>query len=181
MIHLGLSERSSVEETLERMRATKIQELDHLRFKEWTRDQKGLEFTQVMTVPYETPNVRIVMEDSEVKDRIWVRCASKEVLAQTPLNHSVNVGEAVQMDSRTWCLITANSMKERVKPENLAKAWRSLMYQRLPSQNLAIQAFDWYRGAFHFQDWYRLVAAHMPRRMERANRSLPDSSIVTQG
>ena len=60
-------------------------------------------------------------------------------------------------------MITANSVKERVKPENLAKAWRSLMYQQLPSQNLAIQAFDWHRGAFHFQDWYRLIDAHMPK------------------
>ena len=53
LIHLGFSERSSVEGTLERMRATKIKDLDQLRFKEWTRDLKGLEFTQIMTVPYE--------------------------------------------------------------------------------------------------------------------------------
>ena len=161
-IHLGLSERSSVESTLERMKATKIQELDQIRFKEWTRDQKGLEFTQVMTVPYETPKVRIVMDESEVKDRVWIRCASREVLAQKQLNRYVGVGEAVQMDWRTWCLVTADTVKERVKPENLAKAWRSLMYQQLPSQNLAMQAFDWHRGAFHFQDWYRLIDAHMP-------------------
>ena len=52
-------------------------------------------------------------------------------------------------------------VKERVKPGNLAKTWRSLMYQQLPSQNLAIQAFDWHGGAFHFQNWYRLIAAHV--------------------
>ena len=116
----------------------------------------------MMTVPYETPKVRIVMDESEVKDRVWIRCASREVLAQKQLNHYVGVGEAVQIDWRTWCLVTADSVKERVKPENLAKAWRSLMYQQLPSQNLAMQAFDWHRGAFHFQDWYRLIDAHMP-------------------
>ena len=37
MIHLGFSERTPLEETLERMRATKLQDLDHLQFKEWTR------------------------------------------------------------------------------------------------------------------------------------------------
>ena len=63
LIHLGLSEKSSVEQTLGRMRATKIQDLEQLRFEEWIRDQRGLEFTQVITVPYETPIVRIVMED----------------------------------------------------------------------------------------------------------------------
>ena len=46
LIHLVLTEKSSVEEILERMRATKIQDLDQLRFKEWTCDQTGLEFTQ---------------------------------------------------------------------------------------------------------------------------------------
>ena len=58
MIHLGLSERTPKEETLKRMRTTHLQDLDYLRFKEWTQDLKGLEFVQIMTVPYEAPNVK---------------------------------------------------------------------------------------------------------------------------
>ena len=142
------------------MRATKLQDLKHIRFKEWTRDQTGLEFTQVMIVPYETPNVKLVMEDSDTKDRIWVRCASRKELARKYSSEFVKTGKAVQTDWNTWSLITSDSVKERVQPENLSKAWRSLMYQQLPSQNLAIQAFDWHTGAFHFQDWYKLISAH---------------------
>ena len=75
----------------------------------------------------------------------------------------VDVGGAEQIDSKMWCLMTAHSSKERVKPENLEKAWKSLVHQPLTSRNLFLQAFDWYRGAFHFQDWYRLVTACAPR------------------
>ena len=35
---------------------------------------KGLEFSRILTVPYETPNVRIVSEDPGSQDRIWIRC-----------------------------------------------------------------------------------------------------------
>ena len=104
MIYLGLSERSTAAEALERMEATKMQELDSLRFSEWTKDLKGLEFTQIVTVPYEASNVNVVMEDMEPEDRVWVRCASREVLAQAQLGRVANVGEAVQVDPRTWCL-----------------------------------------------------------------------------
>ena len=102
--HLGLNEKSYVLQILERMRATKIQDLKHLRFKEKTRDQTGLEFTQVMIVPYETPNVKFVMEDSDTKDRIWVRCASREELARKYSIEFVRTGEAVQTDWNTWSL-----------------------------------------------------------------------------
>ena len=44
MIHLGLSERTPIDETLEQMRTTNIQDLDYLRFKEWAQELKGLEF-----------------------------------------------------------------------------------------------------------------------------------------
>ena len=116
----------------------------------------------MVTVPYETPNIQIVTEEVQVRDRIWVQCASREVLASALMGGSATVGEAVQMDWRTWCLITSHSIKEKVRPEILGKSWRSLMYQQLPSQKLSIQGFDCYRGAFHFQDWYRLIAAHVP-------------------
>ena len=62
-IHLGFKEKPSVEDTLKRMRETKIEDLDQIRFKEWMHDLKGLEFSQILTVPYETPHVRIVSED----------------------------------------------------------------------------------------------------------------------
>ena len=45
-------EKPSVEDTLKRMKETKIQDLDQLRFKEWTPDLKGLEFSRILTVPY---------------------------------------------------------------------------------------------------------------------------------
>ena len=163
MIHLGLSERTPIEETLQRMRTTNLQDLDYLRFKEWTQELKGLEFVQIMTVPYEAPNVKIVMEDLTPEDGILVLCTNQEALARTHPRCMVNVGEAVQIDSKTWCLMTAHSVKECVKPENLEKAWKSLVRQPLASRKLFLQAFDWYRGAFHFQDWYRLVTACTPR------------------
>ena len=85
MVYLGLSERATAAKALERMEATKMQGLDSLRFNEWTKDLRGLEFTQIVTVPYEASNVNVVMEDMEPEDRVWVRCASREVLAQAQL------------------------------------------------------------------------------------------------
>ena len=162
MIYLVLSETATVAEALERMEATKMQELDGFRFSEWTRDLKGLEFTQIVTVPYEASNVNVVMEDTGPEDRVWVRCASREILAQTQLGCVANVGEAVQVDPRTWCLITADTMKEMVKPVTLEKAWKSLLQQLTDNRNLCLPVFDWYRGQFHFQDWYPLVVACTP-------------------
>ena len=94
------------------------------------------------------------MEDLTLEDGILVLCTNQEALARTHPGCMVDVGEAVQNDSKTWCLMTAHSVKERVKPENLEKAWKSLVHQPLTSRNLFLQAFDWYREAFHFQDWY---------------------------
>ena len=37
------------------------------------------------------------------------------------------------------------------------------MHQPLTSRNLFLEAFDWYRGGFHFQDWYQHVTACAPR------------------
>ena len=45
VIHLDFKEKPSVEDTLKRMKETKIQDLDQLRFKQWTPDLKGLEFS----------------------------------------------------------------------------------------------------------------------------------------
>ena len=183
IIHLDFKERLSVEDTLKRMKETKIQDLDQLRFKEWTPDLKGLEFSRILTVPYETPNVRIVSEDPRSQDRIWIRCATLEDVVQTHGHYFAKVGDAVQVDSRTWCLITANTVKESVKPENLAKVWKSLRCQQLPSGNLIMHAFDWYRGAFHFQDWYRLVTACASKRWDvlvvanRTHQLSPGTSV----
>ena len=124
MIYLGLLERSIAADALESMETTEIQELDSLHFREWTKDLKGMEITQVMTVPYEVLNVRIVMEDLEPMDRIRVRGANKKVLAQTHLDCSADVDDAVQVDSGTWCLMTANTMRERVKSVDLEKVWK---------------------------------------------------------
>ena len=170
VIHLDFKEKPSVEDTLKRMKETKIQDLDQLRFKEWTPDLKGLEFSRILTVPYETQNVRIVSEDPGSQDRIWIKCATLEDVVQTHGLYFAKVGDAVQVDSRTWCLITANTVRESVKPENLAKALKSLRSQQLPSGNLIMHAFDWYRGAFHFQDWYRLVTATCIKEMGCAHR-----------
>ena len=180
---MDFKEKPSVEDTLKRMKETKIQDLDQLRFKEWTPDLKGLEFSRVLTVPYETPNVRIVSEDPGSQDRIWIRCATLEDVVQTHGLYFAKVGDAVQVDSRTWCLITANTVRESVKPENLAKAWKSLRCQQLPSGNLIMHAFDWYRGAFHFQDWYRLVTASMSKKWDvlmvanRTHQLSPGTSV----
>ena len=163
MIHLGLSERTPIDETLERMRTTKIQDLDHLRFKEWTEDLRGLDFVQIMSVPYEAPNVKVVMEDLTPEYGILVLCTNQEALARRHPGWQVDLSEAVQIVVETWCLITANSVKERVNPENLEKAWKSLVHQPLTTRNLSLQDFDWYRGLFHFQDWYHLATTCAPR------------------
>ena len=151
MIYLGLSETATVAEALQRMEATKMQELDNLRFREWTKDLKGLEFTQAVTVPYEVPNASIVMDETEPEGRTWVRCANLEALAQTPLGHAAaQVGDVVQMDAKTWCLITARTMREAVNPINLEKAWKSLLQRPEIGKHLCLPVFDWYRGQFKF-------------------------------
>ena len=63
------------------MRTTNLQDLDYLGFKEWTQELKGLEFVQIMTVPYEAPNVKIVMDDLTPEDGILVLCTNQEALA----------------------------------------------------------------------------------------------------
>ena len=52
--------------------------------------------------------------------------------------------------------------------------------QQLPSGNLIMHAFDWYRGAFHFEDWYRLVMVKHVEEMGYTRGSQQDSSIVSR-
>ena len=69
-------------------------------------------------------------------------------------------------------MITANCVKERVKPEILEKDLINLVHQPLPGQKL-----------FHFQDWYRFVTACNPREWKlhilanRTYRLSPEMSV----
>ena len=75
----------------------------------------------------------------------------------------------MQIDSVTRCLITANSVSRN---ESNLKIWKKpgngLVHQPLTSQNLFLQAFDWYYGPFHFQHCYRLCDGVYKTRMELA-------------
>ena len=58
-------------------------------------DLKALELIQVMTMPFEVPNVKIVMDDSLPEEGILLVCTNQEALTRTHPERLVGVGEAV--------------------------------------------------------------------------------------
>ena len=139
------------------MDKTHTDEVSCFRFKEWTKDEEGLEFVLGVTMPPLPPNIVFETSGEALETCLSIRCVSAElVLDQYAVN--VTVGDVYQPADDWWLLITAQDSNALVRSVDLIVCLENLRTLTNKDQILGFQIFDFFRGKFHFHDWIELIA-----------------------
>ena len=150
-IYASTWKRSNLDEILERMEKSTLEDVEKVQFLEWTRDGRSLEFSVSVMVPFQDSSLEI----AEAQGRYsLVSCVDQETLLEEGWNKEP--GEVACSEPDSWKLVVAATKSEKVKPETLMICIRKLVEQCSPKTTLAMYAQDWHRGQFKFQDWYEL-------------------------
>ena len=152
-IYASTWKRSNLDEILDKMEKTNIEDVENVKFLEWTRDGCSLEFSVNVVIPFLGESIEIAELDSGIRYSM-VSCIDHESLREEGRN--MEPGEVVFCELNSWKLVVATSKSEKVKPETLMICIRNLLEQCQPDTHLALHAQEWHRGQFKFQDWYEL-------------------------
>ena len=123
-IYASTWERSNLDEVLERMEKSTLDDVEEVQFLEWSRDGCSLEFSVSVLIPFQDGNIEI----AEVQGRCaMVKCVDQETLLEEGWNEEP--GEVACSEPDSWKLVVAASKSERVKPETLMICIRRLLEQ----------------------------------------------------
>ena len=132
------------------MSKSKVAEEPCPRFKEWTSDLRGLEFTLAVTVPPVTPNIVFGPFNFERKTIQMVRCITADLLSA----------------QYWWLLVTVSHTHSLVQPDNLRSCLESLRTVVTEELILCFHIVDLYRGKLQFRWGLELIItlfANFPR------------------
>ena len=152
-IYASTWERASLDEILDRMENSTIEDVEKVQFLEWTRDGRSLEFSVSVVIPFQEEQIEVAEWESRGPD-VMVSCIDQESLLEEGRN--TKPGEVNWSEAGGCQLVVAASKSEKVKPETLMICIRKLLEQCAPKTTLAMHAQEWHRGQFRFQDWYEL-------------------------
>ena len=147
------------------MSKSKVAEEPCPRFKEWTRDLRGLEFTLAVTVPPVTPNIVFGPFNCEREPIQMVRCITADLLSDR-YGVTCQPGEVYRPAQYWWLLVTASHTHTLVQPDNLRSCLESLRTVVTEELILCFHIVDLYRGKLQFRWWLELIItlfANFPR------------------
>ena len=133
-----------VDVVLEELSKSKIAEEPCPRFKEWTSDLRGLEFTLAVTVPPVTPNIAFGPFNYEREPIQMVRCITADLLSDK-YGITCQPGEVYRQAKYWWLLVTAPNAHSLVQPDSLRSCLESL--RTVVTEELIL--------CFHIVDLYR--------------------------
>ena len=129
-----------------------------LRFKEWTSDHKGLEFTLPVVVPPVPNNVVFGPFNFEREPIQMVRCITADLL-HDQYGILLEPGNVYQPARNWWLMITAQESCDLVHPNSLRSCLECLRTEASTELILCFQIVDLCRGKLKFQWWLELIVA----------------------
>ena len=145
-----------VDVVLEELSKSKIAEEPCPRFKEWTSDLRGLEFTLAVTVPPVTPNIVFGPFNYEREPIQMVRCITANLLSDK-YGITCQPGEVYCPAQYWWLLVTAPHAHSLVQPNSLRSCLESLRTVVTEELILCFHIVDLYRGKLRFRWWLELI------------------------
>ena len=128
------------------------------RFKEWTYDLRGLEFTLPVTVPPLPNNIAFGPFNYEREPIQMVRCIPADLLYDR-YNVVATPGDVYQPTTHWWLLVTAPRASDLVDPLTLHTCLESLRTMASPNKITCFHVIDLYRGKVKFEWWLELIIA----------------------
>ena len=142
-----------VDVVLEELSKSKIAEEPCPRFKEWTSDLRGLEFTLAVTVPPVTPNIVFGPFNYE---REPIQMVTADLLSDK-YGITCQPGEVYCPAQYWWLLVTAPHAHSLVQPDSLRSCLESLRTVVTEELILCFHIVDLYRGKLRFRWWLELI------------------------
>ena len=147
-----------VDYILSKMKDSTIAKAPCPRFKEWTYDLVGLEFTLPITVPPLPTNIAFGPFNYEREPIQMIRCIPADLLYDK-YNVTAKPGDVYQPTSNWWLLVTAKQTSDLVHPTNLNTCLESLRTMASPDRITCFHTIDLYRGKIKFEWWLELIIA----------------------
>ena len=131
------------------------------RFKEWTHDRRGLEFSLPAIVSPVPMNIAFGPFNYEREPIQMVRCITADLL-HNKYGITATEGDVCQPAQDWWLLGTAYQVSHLVHPKNLRSCFENLCTVSTPDLILCFHIIDLYRGKVKFQWWFELIIAFLP-------------------
>ena len=145
-----------VDVILEKLSLPGVEKAPCPRFKEWTSDEKGLEFTLPTVMPPVPNNSAFGPFNFEREPVQMARCITADMLCD---KYGVPVEPGgVYSPVPHWCLlVTAPRVETIVEPLHLLSCLESLRTLTTTDLILCFHIVDWYRGKVKFAWWLELI------------------------
>ena len=126
------------------------------RFKEWTSDEKGLEFTLPTVMPPVPNNIAFGPFNFEREPVQMARCITADLLCDK-YGVQVEPGGVYSPAPHWWLLVTAPRVETIVGPLHLLSCSESLRTLTTTDLIICFHIVDWYRGKVKFAWWLELI------------------------
>ena len=154
-----------VDAILERLSSPGVAKAPCPRFKEWTSDGKGLEFTLATVMPPVPSNIVFGPFNFEREPVQMVRCITADLLGDKYGIH-VEPGGVYSPAPHWWLLVTAPRVETIAEPLHLLSCLEGLRTLTTTDLILCFHIVDWYRGKVRFAWWLEMIItcfANYPR------------------
>ena len=145
-----------VDTVLEKLSSPGVAKAPCPRFKEWTSDGKGLEFTLATVMPPVPSNIAFGPFNFEREPVQMVRCITADLLGDKYGIH-VDPGGVYSPAPHWWLLVTAPRVEAIVEPLHLLSCLEGLRTLTTADLILCFHIIDWYRGKVKFAWWFELI------------------------
>ena len=145
-----------VDAILEKLSLSGVEKAPYPRFKEWTSDEKGLEFTLPTVMPSVPNNTAFGPFNFEREPVQMARCITADLLCDK-YGVQVEPGGVYSPASHWWLLVTAPRVETIVEPLHLLSCLESLRTLTTTDLILCFHIVDWYRGNVKFAWWLKLI------------------------
>ena len=145
-----------VDAILEKLSLPGVEKAPCPRFKEWTSDEKGLEFTLPTVMPPVPNNIAFGLFNFEREPVQMARCITAD-LWWDKYGVQVEPGGVYSPAAHWWLLVTAPRVEKIVEPLHLLSCLESLRTLTTTDLILCFHIIDWYRGKVKFAWWLELI------------------------
>ena len=145
-----------IDAMLEKLSSPGVAKAPCPRFKEWTSDGKGLEFTLPTVMPPVPNNIAFGPFNFEREPVQMARCITVDLLCDKYEVH-VEPGGVYSPAPHWWLLVTAPRVEAIVEPLHLLSCLESLRTLTTADLILCFHIIHWYRGKVKFAWWLELI------------------------
>ena len=145
-----------VDVILEKLSLPGVEKAPCSRFKEWTSDEKGLEFTLPTVMPPVPNNIAFGPFNFEREPVQMARCITADLLCDK-YGVQVEPGGVYSPAPHWWLLVTAPRVETIVEPLHLLSCLESLRTLTTTDLIICFHIVDWYRGKVKFAWWLELI------------------------